>query len=210
MNTKGKTWEEIYGLEEAECRRKKLVSRNISNGRVLNIGDKIGKWTLVEIVRKHRKRYVKAKCECGKEQVLWHPQHLNDNSGCMRCTRAGKNHYKWGGVGELPGTILYRIKSNAKHKGWEVNVTLEYLWELFLKQKRCCALTGRKLSLVYSNTRKFGPLMDASVDRIDSSKGYVIGNVQWVHKDINRLKSDMGQQEFVELCCQVAEYQGKK
>ena len=30
----------------------------------------------------------------------------------------------------------------------------------------------------------------ASLDRIDSTKGYVRGNIQWVHKDINWFKRD--------------------
>ena len=45
----------------------------------------------------------------------------------------------------------------------------------------------------------------ASLDRIDSLLGYTIDNVQWVHKDINRIKFDMSQCRFVELCCLIAE-----
>jgi hypothetical protein len=40
----------------------------------------------------------------------------------------------------------------------------------------------------------------ASLDRIDSSKGYIIGNVQWAHKMVNRMKNDMPQEEFIEFC----------
>jgi len=44
----------------------------------------------------------------------------------------------------------------------------------------------------------------ASLDRIDSSKGYVKDNVQWVHKDINRMKWNFPQDKFVKLCSFVA------
>jgi len=40
----------------------------------------------------------------------------------------------------------------------------------------------------------------ASLDRIDSSKGYIEGNVQWVHRKINMMKQSYTQEEFIELC----------
>ena len=40
----------------------------------------------------------------------------------------------------------------------------------------------------------------ASLDRIDSSKGYTIDNIQWLHKDINKMKWDFSQEKFLELC----------
>jgi hypothetical protein len=45
----------------------------------------------------------------------------------------------------------------------------------------------------------------ASLDRIDSSKGYCEDNVQWVHKDINRMKNTFDQDYFISLCKLIAE-----
>jgi hypothetical protein len=42
-------------------------------------------------------------------------------------------------------------------------------------------------------------------DRIDSSKGYVVGNIQWVHKHINKMKNKYPQDHFIEMCRLVAE-----
>jgi hypothetical protein len=39
---------------------------------------------------------------------------------------------------------------------------------------------------------------------IDSSKGYIEGNIQWVHKDINNMKWDFTQEEFINYCKLVA------
>ena len=39
----------------------------------------------------------------------------------------------------------------------------------------------------------------------DHTLGYVPSNVQWVHKDINKIKFNMSEERFVELCCLVAE-----
>jgi hypothetical protein len=48
----------------------------------------------------------------------------------------------------------------------------------------------------------------ASVDRIDSSKGYIKGNVQWVHKTINKMKWGYSQGEFIEFCEAVVKHKG--
>lgn len=48
----------------------------------------------------------------------------------------------------------------------------------------------------------------ASLDRIDSSKGYLENNVQWVHKDINWMKQDYSHEEFLQYCKLI--YENKK
>ena len=49
----------------------------------------------------------------------------------------------------------------------------------------------------------------ASLDRIDSTKGYIDGNIQWVHKRINTMKMDMSQKDFIDFCKQVAQTNSK-
>lgn len=79
------------------------------------------------------------------------------------------------------------------------------MWRLFLKQERKCALTDLLLTF---EKQKRGE-KTASLDRIDSSKGYVNGNVQWVHKDINWMKNRFSQERFIEMCKLVAKKYGK-
>lgn len=40
----------------------------------------------------------------------------------------------------------------------------------------------------------------ASLDRIDSSKGYIEGNIQWIHKELNWLKNDLDEMVLVDWC----------
>jgi hypothetical protein len=47
----------------------------------------------------------------------------------------------------------------------------------------------------------------ASLDRINSDLGYVYGNIQWIHKDINKMKNDYEQNYFILLCKKVADYE---
>lgn len=46
----------------------------------------------------------------------------------------------------------------------------------------------------------------ASLDRIDSKKDYTIDNVQWVHKDLNYMKQDFTEEEFINYCKLVVNY----
>ncbi len=45
-----------------------------------------------------------------------------------------------------------------------------------------------------------------SIDRIDSNIGYEEGNIQWVDKRINMMKGSLSNEEFIELCTKVSEY----
>jgi hypothetical protein len=65
-----------------------------------------------------------------------------------------------------------------------------------------CALTDE--NLIFIREAKNRKLSNASLDRIDSSIGYVKGNVQWVTKNVNVAKQSMSQEKFISVCQQVA------
>jgi hypothetical protein len=46
--------------------------------------------------------------------------------------------------------------------------------------------------------------MTASLDRIDSSKSYNKNNIQWVHKDVNKMKWAFNQNHFIKFCKLIA------
>lgn len=46
----------------------------------------------------------------------------------------------------------------------------------------------------------------ASLDRIDPRKDYVKGNVQWVHKDVNRIKQAFNEERLLEVCKAIIEH----
>jgi hypothetical protein len=106
------------------------------------------------------------------------------------------------GVGDVGSCFFAELKRGAHRRNLEFNITLDYISKLFEKQKRKCGLSG--LDLTFGPVRK-GRLRTASLDRIDSSKGYIVGNVQWVHKTLNRMKVDIEQDVFIKICCAVAD-----
>jgi hypothetical protein len=101
-----------------------------------------------------------------------------------------------------------KIRRRAIRKKYPLDITEDYIWLLYISQNRKCALTG--LDIVFKN--KFTKILEttASLDRIDSSLGYIISNVQWVHKDINAMKINLDQQDFISLCRTVSNHQGSK
>jgi hypothetical protein len=133
--------------------------------------------------------------------------------GCHRQDVSTKLLRKWralGGVnfnrqfvGNLSGATWYRIMSNAKERGLNVSITKEEAWDLFQKQNGRCALTG--MELVLSPLFKDKVTNTASLDRIDSSRGYTMDNVQWIHKDVNLMKLDYPNEYFISICKLVAE-----
>ena len=50
---------------------------------------------------------------------------------------------------------------------------------------------------------------NASLDRIDSKLGYIEDNVQWVTSKVNMMKQHYTQEEFLEVCGNVANYKVK-
>lgn len=101
---------------------------------------------------------------------------------------------------DIPSFLWQRMRSRAKFRDIKFEVNLEYLWEIFVAQDRRCALSGQ---IIFFNQNGE---TTASLDRIDSSKGYEIGNVQWVHKQINRMKSNLIDRDFYDICATVALY----
>jgi hypothetical protein len=90
----------------------------------------------------------------------------------------------------------YNGMSN-KRNPVDINIDKEYLWNLFQKQNGKCKLSGLEITLpTYWNDKFY----TASVDRIDSSKGYIDGNVQWVHKHINLMKNTFDNDYFIKMC----------
>lgn len=143
--------------------------------------------------------YWKCRCVCGKITNV-RAYHLTSgitNTCGSSYHRTGAANYRWGGYEEISGTYLCSIKKGARARGIPFNISLKQMWEQFLKQERKCAFTGTLLTFKKNQRHGTGT---ASLDRIDSSKGYTKGNIQWVHKDINYMKNDFSSKEFLGLC----------
>lgn len=82
----------------------------------------------------------------------------------------------------------------------EHDITIEDVKLLIEKQNNKCAFTGNEL--IWRKKHKY----KASIDRINSDKGYTQNNIQLVSLAINHAKSNMSDLEFLYLVKQIYEY----
>lgn len=150
------------------------------------------------------------KCNCKKKTIVSGPNLRTGKTkscGCLRqrrsVSRNNDMHPSWSGIGEISGTVYNFIRISARRRKIVFNINKKFLWKLFLKQNKKCALTGMDLTFETRSGKCDGT---ASLDRIDSTKGYVNENVQWTHKDINMMKQSHDSTYFIKLCQQVVNH----
>lgn len=148
--------------------------------------------------------YYKCVCDCGKDCVSSRFRlRRGITKQCNACsTRSGKDHYGWSGHGDISGEWWNRLPNEAKNRGLVFEITIEDAWELFLKQGKKCALSGLPLCFKKENNSLAGTT--ASLDRIDSSRGYTLDNIQWLHKAVNHVKSSAPNDLFILMCNLIA------
>jgi len=91
---------------------------------------------------------------------------------------------------------LRGVKKRAKKKGFEIDLTEEFLKDLLeVTQKGLCSITNTPIIVKHPNDKT--TLFDtASLDRVDSNEGYVKGNVQWVMLGVNYMKMKFSNDEL--------------
>lgn len=144
-------------------------------------------------------------CKCGTEIELTYLQlEYQHMAACRACTRKHR----------LEGTSAQRrsiwwdywtqVRRGARDRGITFSITEHDLSETYSTE---CALTGLPITigeLQIVEGRAVRVNTTASLDRIDSQQGYIRSNIQWVHKDVNAMKSDYSTEYFQHLCELVA------
>jgi hypothetical protein len=125
--------------------------------------------------------------------------------GCNKSyyQKTGSDNKGYTGYEEISGNRWCQNRLRAEKYNREFSVTIEEAWEIFLLQNRKCAISGQLIYFGKTNSEK----PTASLDRIDSSLGYTRTNVQWVHKDVNIMKNDKSQNDFIDICKLITEFQ---
>ena len=91
--------------------------------------------------------------------------------------------------------ILNHATKRKQHLIFDID--LMYLLQLYENQKGCCALSGVQMTYIAGNGKVN---TNISIDRIDSSKGYSKGNVQFVCDIVNRMKQDLSEIDLLIWC----------
>ena len=106
-------------------------------------------------------------------------------------------------IDKRPMTVRLALRqrltaSRARDGKGPCDLTIDYLLQLWERQGGKCFYTGRQLSPEPNHPNTL------SLDRQDSSVGYVQGNVVICIWDVNAMKQDLSHERFVELCHDVA------
>ena len=199
---------------KCECGTEKLVqSADLVRGRtksckhcvaldrriLIPTGTKLKNWTITGITKisKAQNLLYDVKCDCGNHRWMTASEFYNNKKSymCQKCAgilRGEKIHLE-DSYEELYQAKYTKMKKQAEKRHHDFLLTKEYLWNLYIQQNKKCAITGDELPI----------LSKASLDRIDSSKGYIEGNVQWVTKQANLSKHIMSMKELYEFCKKV-------
>lgn len=148
--------------------------------------------------RKSRRPIWHCKCSCGKEVEILSKYLLNGDTVSCGCITQGNAHNR-DAVGKISLSYWTPIVKQAKRRGIPLTIDRQYAWDLFCQQDGKCAISGVTIDFA-TNMRDERLTHTASLDRIQNSKGYVEGNVQWVHKKINIMKNVMTREELLEWC----------
>jgi hypothetical protein len=96
-------------------------------------------------------------------------------------------------------TGLREHLNRARQRGDKYEgLTLDHLLAVWDRQRGKCAFTGVALEHPRKG-KKVSFNFLASLDRIDSSKGYRDGNVQFVSVTVNHLKNSMSDSDVIEF-----------
>jgi hypothetical protein len=184
---------QLHGRGCVSCGRKrtsKLQMKDLSE-------KKFGRLTALYLLGTGDSKW-HCKCDCGNE-VNIRATNLQSGTtrscGCISKT-IGPMNPNFKGYEEISLGYWNGLINGARSRNIYFNISIEYAWNLYAKQHKKCALSGRDINFCIGRLKKG----DASLDRIDSSKGYVKGNVQWVHKVLNKMKMNMPNDAFIDWC----------
>ena len=206
------TYESAYEatrLGKTLCRKcaNKLGKPKISKyASIIKRGDVFGNWTVVGDFLGNGS-WVACECVCGtvKKARAYKLLDGTHHRQCRKCS-VGDKSSNWKGVDKLPMSVFTKIKLRAGARNKTFELTAKYLSDLYETQDGKCALSGLPIYFGEEGKNLSNTLGTASLDRIDSSIGYVEGNVQWVHKHINSMKNAHRTDYFIQLCKEVVTY----
>lgn len=152
---------------------------------------------MVELIALSANGEVRTCKGCGQvkpmEEFYFHKASLKSRvRKCKSCYGDQRKNVK---IGSLDGR-LRAIFSNAverRHKG--LDISLRDLHDLWEKQKGLCSYSGTPMTWDDSNR-----YTTASLDRIDSSKGYVRGNIALCCAIVNIMKNQMPLEHWLWWC----------
>lgn len=175
-------------LNLSKKNRPKINYLDISN-------KKYNKITAIKFVKldKFGKAIWLFKCDCGRTAELNSAsaiKGLTKSCGCLKIKTLRNRGYEL-----LSYSFYKKLQRSALSRDYDMTISIKDMWDCYIKQNKKCAISGVPIVLYPDSNKE--RLQTASPDRIDSNKGYIKDNFQWVHKRINRMKNILSSDEFL-------------
>jgi len=164
-------------------------------------------------VNGRRKTFFMCRCSCGVEKRINASNVVTETTkscGCQKSTYlAAKNKEYTERVFKTPveDRLLYLYRGGAKRVGRDYNLTKERFVELVNSDCHYCGIPPTKVRT--NKARKISKPLNG-IDRVDSSKGYVEGNVVPCCTDCNVAKLDHTVGEFTEWVNRIHKHLNKE
>lgn len=181
----------------------KTKSCGCKNHRVYKSNEQFGHLKLIKKFTENKISKMTCECKCGTIKT-YNTKDITRKQGVRSC---GCSRYE--NLLDIYNILLKRIKHGAKLRNIEVCITENDLKELFEKQNGKCAISNEPIK-IERNTKLNRATNTASIDRIDSSQGYIKNNIQFVHKIVNLMKQDYSQNDFIDWCNKISNFQKDK
>ena len=116
-------------------------------------------------------------CECllcGRKDYKIRPYDvingISKSCGCNKSiyAKTGSDCYNYTGFKNISGQRWASIRLGAEKRNLDFEIKIADVWKMYQEQKEKCALSDMKIYFGETNKSKF----TASLDRIDSKKGY--------------------------------------
>lgn len=158
-------------------------------------GSVFGKWVVITGVTKHRRTYVRVRCECGNESVTQLSDLIRGRTKmCVSCghdaNRMSEDQLK----SRAFEVLFSAYRRNAARNGREFNLSFDQFISLVTKD---CAYSGHPpmgITKPHQLTNVY--IMHNGLDRVDNERGYTIDNVVPCCYVCNRAKLSMPYAEW--------------
>ena len=147
--------------------------------------------------KQHRKEYIK-RWKASHPEFVARSHKIDMQNGVRYVTNyRAKNYRNW--IGKCVRAARERSKGPSKNtvkypmyrRVLDFDIDTDYACEVYTKQSGKCALSGIEM------TWKVKDLCAISLDRIDSSHGYVKGNIQLVCGWVNLAKGNHSNEDLI-------------
>lgn len=115
----------------------------------------------------------------------------------------GRKAIPVGAIDDILDELFVSAKKRARHDGRDFSIARAELTEIAIRQGWRCAVSGIEFSHA-KDEKHFRSPWRPSLDRIDASRGYAVGNVRLVLVAVNIAMGEWGERVFTEIARAVA------